>query len=68
MLRPRNLQREETFRTLKSLIIGTVKIVYMFIYEFCFRKLLATLTDYSLLLQARVKTALPRFGSRARKI
>ena len=34
MLRPRNLQREETFRTLKSLIIETVKIVYMFIYEF----------------------------------
>ena len=34
MLRPRNLQREENFRTLKSLIIEPVKIVYIFIYEF----------------------------------
>jgi hypothetical protein len=33
-----------------------------------FRKFLATLTDYILLLWARVKTALPRFGSAARKI
>jgi hypothetical protein len=34
MLRPRNLQREKKFPTLKSLILVTVKIVYMFIYEF----------------------------------
>jgi hypothetical protein len=34
MLGPRNLQREKNCRTLKSPIIETVKIVYMFIYEF----------------------------------
>jgi hypothetical protein len=40
----------------------------MFIMSLGFRKFAATLTDWILLLSARVNTALPRFGNSARKI